>query len=630
MSISIFNHKIDVICLVLVLIFCPFFPSRFHVINELQFILLGLLCIFSFTKSQKVAAANWKVVLFFGLFILQGFLSFFFAHDRSLIWFDSFNWLLVLLCLLSVNQNNSLSQEQFKILGNYFLIVFLAVGLFSIIVSSVSPELNLTSLISKNTNFLCFGISFFLPFSKAYYKLPFRIVLFLLSVLICIYFETIGALIIVMLCLFYVVLPKEHLVKVSQLKFALLLCSSLFALVCFCSVDFNSLYHYLEGCIGGRIYMATSSIKLFFENPFLGLGVGNWDTFAYQYLTSESNYDFCHDVMRPRNHNHILLVLSERGSLGIMLFVMTFYSTTVDYLRTKASVIKLIVLIIYVYLCTIYSSINSHQYHFSIIQYFFFSYFFFRKYRTSKFSGHSIIRLLCLLARVLVVIWFSFILYQNHKYFIYRNSKDLESPIRFESLVISPIYTQAKHNQPLYYESGLQYLSKKDTSKAIKYFELADSISPYHFDNNLRLANLYCLSDQDELSKSKLDKLNAIQPSHLGLVLQRTLFYLNNNELTKSLEVLLESRCDIQWRGFELLSENIWRRSELNSLDGYDYLVLDELIFEINLLVFNTLDYNQIKKINNSLYKDNLLRRKISGIDFNFDTLKIKSSDEDN
>tara|TARA_B100001250_G_C19767534_1_gene775493 strand:+ start:80 stop:1756 length:1677 start_codon:yes stop_codon:yes gene_type:complete len=74
---------------------------------------------------------------------------------------------------------------------------------------------------------------------------------------------------------------------------------------------------------GGRLNMYKSAVGIIRENPYLGIGLGNWRLVSPKYAdnTAYTDTSFTKIVQRP--HNDFLWVLSEVGIIG-MVFVVGF------------------------------------------------------------------------------------------------------------------------------------------------------------------------------------------------------------------------------------------------------------------------------------------------------------------
>lgn len=69
------------------------------------------------------------------------------------------------------------------------------------------------------------------------------------------------------------------------------------------------------GSIGIRQLMYADGIKIFTENSFFGVGIGNWDSFSSIFLYyGEKAYP----------HNILIEVLAEYGLLGLLIFLIAF------------------------------------------------------------------------------------------------------------------------------------------------------------------------------------------------------------------------------------------------------------------------------------------------------------------
>ena len=83
--------------------------------------------------------------------------------------------------------------------------------------------------------------------------------------------------------------------------------------------DTSSLYHYVA---------AKGAISMFFDNPIYGVGMGNQQQRAMEYL----DYSFLSIAeLAIVPHNLFLEILSENGLIGATLFMMIIYKLSTKY-----------------------------------------------------------------------------------------------------------------------------------------------------------------------------------------------------------------------------------------------------------------------------------------------------------
>ena len=72
-----------------------------------------------------------------------------------------------------------------------------------------------------------------------------------------------------------------------------------------------------------RWYMTRNSIRLFFEHPITGIGLGNWVLEAYKYGVKEfSDFNNPTRFIRYGNHNLYSQILAELGLIGFISFIV--------------------------------------------------------------------------------------------------------------------------------------------------------------------------------------------------------------------------------------------------------------------------------------------------------------------
>ena len=75
-----------------------------------------------------------------------------------------------------------------------------------------------------------------------------------------------------------------------------------------------------DNSVDERIRFSKASIDLFFENPFLGVGIGNWKITSLKKLNSE----VIQYTVPYHSHNDFLHILSETGLFGLVFYIMIF------------------------------------------------------------------------------------------------------------------------------------------------------------------------------------------------------------------------------------------------------------------------------------------------------------------
>jgi len=309
--------------------------------DNTRFILMALFPVLGFTF---LLASKKKLDFFYSdiswaLFILMGFFSFFWATNKTLIWYQAFGWLTLVLWLILVRVIVKEPSNQ-----NFFFNILLALFLFFFLYLSA---LTFTGRLEQHEHWNnYFGYdsnrnyttSFFLslfPFllfydNKSFFfkALKWIVVGFLIFILIKA--DTRAVMIASFVILLYYLwnniqrLYFNRLITLGVTGIGFLLLIFLF------KTDFFALITGLEEFTarlkGNRLHMLQSSLLMFLDHPVRGVGLANWGVEINSFNTS-GNLTFGHPFLfySYRNHNLYSLILAERGIIG---FIALFYPLT--------------------------------------------------------------------------------------------------------------------------------------------------------------------------------------------------------------------------------------------------------------------------------------------------------------
>lgn len=316
------------------------------------------------------------------IFLLTGFLSYYWSINGSLIWFPAFGYLSLFFWMLIFR---GLSLEKFTI--TYLpttLLVFFCVTLMYIASLMYIGELEKSTDWNENFGYNLNYISIFLvslyPFLLFYsINSLFVRVLRLISGIFISYlvYEANArgasiAFIILVLFYFWNVYPM-HIRKLIFWGGLISICLTSF--IFYDSKILNKILQFSEFGLDGdlvRYYMIQSSFEIFMEKPILGIGLGNWRIEAYQNMFDIIGFNTL-DFVRLGNHNLYSQHLSELGIIGFLGFYYPIYKAlSKGWLQEKKQTAfqkaAFASLIIYLIASFIYLDASIYEGHFTGIQ----------------------------------------------------------------------------------------------------------------------------------------------------------------------------------------------------------------------------------------------------------------------
>lgn len=274
--------------------------------------LLWLLLVHNFCKSDNFRHSLENIIISLGLMFFVLFLFFrFFLFEKTGGFTIDFSW------LIGKTSYPSLSIRD---------------GVFSLFLD-VLNSWNFT--FGKNANFVSSYAIFLLPFILQKVR-SIRYTWLYGFLAICAVYLVISSaysrtnFLSLFLCLFLTFfLEYKNKLKIGSIIKWLLLAATviLFIALILKTVLVNSTIFSEFGSIGDSIrrYQIEASIKVWLNNPFLGIGLGNWINEAYTFDVSKINgLNDARIFIRMFNHNVFTNILAETGLLGFTLFMIPF------------------------------------------------------------------------------------------------------------------------------------------------------------------------------------------------------------------------------------------------------------------------------------------------------------------
>lgn len=338
------NLRVSIYSLLLIgLIISPIFflqltiePSQVPRFAYLSLVLLGF-NIWILNSNSKLFLPKKAVLVPLVLFYLINLTSCFWSLNFAEAIYESQKILLFILIL--VTGASLIKMESNKVLCRSALI-----GLYGLIIIALI-DINLSSNLENPDSLVLFGhkniLSAILMLSAvlttlAYYHLKKFHLVFILALLLAIgliiLFQTrsvflalaINSILLLIFTLTKLKIQYKSLLIITLVLFML----GITALVIFASKDVTSLSE--------RFMLWEKSYLLFKENPFLGVGTGNWQFNYSQFGVSEIDRSFHYNVAFKRPHNDFISIITETGILGLIPILWVF----IWGIRTLASNLK--------------------------------------------------------------------------------------------------------------------------------------------------------------------------------------------------------------------------------------------------------------------------------------------------
>lgn len=320
------------------------------------------------------------------IFISICFLSFFWAVNGSLIWYQAFGWLNLILWMLLFRSFSTRESFQ-KYLPKVFFALFFIIALPIVFISFIED----LSVLAKWNHHFGFNINFtttlllslfpFLIFYKVDDSLT-RILQFLglgIVLYILYFFDKRGPILastVIGLYFVWCQLSQKYIKYLFNLGLVIFLSFAVILVVNFDEIANNLGIADLATYSGdsARIHSISCAIRMFLEEPFLGKGLGNWYVEAYKNDLSEVvGFDNPFILYRPANHTIYSQYLAEIGIIGTVAFLLPILSVfwkgwRFCYQLSSFQKAAFSSLLIYLVAGMVYRDANFYEFHFSGIQ----------------------------------------------------------------------------------------------------------------------------------------------------------------------------------------------------------------------------------------------------------------------
>lgn len=535
--------------LVVIFVLVPIIPSPFWFWNNPQFILMALIPVFWFAYIQyrkdeipiKAIPADIGWLLFLGV----GFLSYFWAINGSLIWYHAFGWLSLVLWML-LFRSLSTRKTAISIMPTLFLFFFLAMLAhhFLALFGNVETDQHWNYFFGKNANYTsCFLVSLFpylLFFQSEHRVLKLLKLVATLGVLYLLYitkakWALIAFLVIGLYYLWNYFNKRWFLAPLGIVAVAL----GLFNFQALGGMDISTvpLLNQFAGTTEAfKAYLLKVSLKISLENPFKGIGFGNWHLVAYKLgIDGISPFDDPRTFVRYRSHNLYTKHLVELGLLGLVAFLIPMVAAIKIGWRAASNKLNdfqkaaYASLLVYLITACFYNDVNFYEYHFSGLQLVAFCALGIltstekRYYTLPNWANYFLLAF-----SILNLLWFAYTKYSYDQYRLAENSaieQKIDLAIRQYETVYNPVFKTVNgfqydlsFNRFITLALAELYQQKKDVNKAEEYYKIALKQAPYNEQVLMSYAR-FLFEDRKNLKEAKKIalKVHAIQKNNLAL-----------------------------------------------------------------------------------------------------------------
>ena len=356
------------------------FPFEWYVY---QFILINvvLIPIVAFNKNDAIQFVP-KIDIYFSLFIVLSFMSVLWAINLTLVWGHAFGWLLFFLWFLVFR--SYILRKDFDFISKLLFYFFVGCSIYIIsvvILKHIITESPWHQYFGNNSNNISVLASMSIPF--VFYgvkngKMEFCIKAF--SIIAILYCVTVASSISVLAAVLFVIpiLIILEYFSISVMKKYLIL--GFYSIM---SISlFRPLVHLFKldelASFQSRLLLTEVSLNSFLSNPFVGVGLGNWEIIAFSNGIPLDEFNFKTSILTIENHNLFTNILVELGLLGCMFYFIPIAIILISSLSNFKGLRALeksafFSIIIYLYTSLFYKSNHIDDFFFSKPEFLFFT-----------------------------------------------------------------------------------------------------------------------------------------------------------------------------------------------------------------------------------------------------------------
>ncbi len=531
------KENVSLVLLVL-LVLIPLIPPPFWFYNNPHFIVMALIPLLSFGyllfgQRQSITVQLIPSDIGWGVFLLAGLLSYFWAVDGSLVWYPVFTWLSLVLWMLllrSLSNHPRLLSILPILFGAFFLMIM--VQHLAAISVNVAVGRSWNAFFGKNANYtttLLVGVYPFLLFYPSNRRIL-EIIKFVFTFLVLgilyvtgVKWATLGFVFVGIYYLWNQRANKE--LKGVEIALTIICLGTGIFFLNRETVNLLAVGNESQGLdISFRYHLLQSSIANFLEYPLLGIGFGNWHIEAFKngveaipVLNNPSEF------IRLRSHNVYLEHLVELGIIGGLAFLIPFldvirrnFNSNIKFTAFQQAAFAS--LLVYLVGSFFYCDVNAYRYHFSAIQLIAFcSLGILTSSSNAHYSLPKWINGIFMVLAIAASIWFVHAK-QSYDHFQKSQLSDLPIPERIQQLesIYHPVFqTTHDYNHSIPYELAKLYQKNKNYAKANIHYQEALQLNPYHEPLLLHYAQfLFHIQEQPIEAKRYAQQVYMLQPNH--------------------------------------------------------------------------------------------------------------------
>ena len=344
-----------------------------------------------------------------------------------------------------------------------------------------------------------------------------------------------------------------------------------------------------------RYKLYNSSLQLIADHPFFGVGPGNWKTVIWEYDLYKGSLG---TAFAQRPHNDFLWVFAEGGIFAGISYILLFLILLRDsYLLHKNSKDEDRILYSLLFSCFLgYGFISffdfpMERFSHNIIFFVLASFVIAKKIKETKTITPTGLKFL-LIGISFFAVYVANIRYQGEIHAAnaihYKSKGNWNYVIKAIDKAYNPVYYEMENTStPLLWYRGVAYFNQQRYELALKDFQAAYEVNPYHVHVLNNLATSWQIKgDSDKAKKYYREVFKVIftfkeARVNLGAIL------FNEKKYMEALDVILESKVDDYWKrkqnndNYDLYLKtivNAWINSIYSNASNEQRISLDALV----------------------------------------------------
>ena len=345
----------------------------------------------------------------------------------------------------------------------------------------------------------------------------------------------------------------------------------------------------------GRYKLYNSSLQLIANHPFFGVGPGNWKTVIWEYDLYKGSLG---TAFAQRPHNDFLWIFSEGGVVAGLAYVLLFLILLKDsyYLHSNRKkedgiLYSLLFSCFLGYGFISFFDFPMERFSHNIIFFVLASFVIAKKIKETKTITPTGLKFL-LIGISFFAVYVANIRYQGEIHAAnaihYKSKGNWNYVIKAIDKAYNPVYYEIENTAtPLLWYRGVAYFNQQRYELALKDFQAAYEVNPYHVHVLNNLATSWQIKgDSDKAKKYYREVFKVIftfkeARVNLGAIL------FNEKKYVEALDVILESKVDDYWKrkqnndNYDLYLKtivNAWINSIYSNASNEQRISLDALV----------------------------------------------------